>query len=133
MPHRIKIRLDHLGRSVVLVDDKPMDARAIQINARVREIPTVTLELLAEDVEFESDANLVPAGCEKIAADVQRLDLKPGDRMVLSTPAHVSQEIAMRLEKTFREIAPGIGCFCFPAACNCESSAKGKTRDSATK
>jgi hypothetical protein len=36
--------------------------------------------------------------------DLQRLELRPGDILVLSVDAHISQEMAARLQADFREV-----------------------------
>lgn len=41
--------------------------------------------------------------------DLQRLQLSPGDRLVLSTEAHISPEVAARIRHEFDRQLPGVG------------------------
>lgn len=55
-----------------------------------------------------------PSGAEKISepkiqylGDLQRLELKPGDMLVLSVDEHLSQEVAVRLSAMIEEATGG--------------------------
>lgn len=59
--HRVRLRLDAVGRGEVLVDDRPVHCTDVSVDASVGDIPRVTLTLLASEVDVEVDA-IVDAG-----------------------------------------------------------------------
>lgn len=60
--HKVRIRLDAVGRGVVHVDGVQVSCRHLTVDAPARERPTVTLTLICAELDVEATAQVLLAG-----------------------------------------------------------------------
>ncbi|MDX0572174.1 hypothetical protein GOD68_18265 [Sinorhizobium medicae] len=52
--------------------------------------------------------------------DIRRIELKPGDKLVLKVSGRVSEEMAVRLRKHLEDFAPGVPVLVLDASVSLE-------------
>jgi cyclopropane fatty-acyl-phospholipid synthase-like methyltransferase len=72
------------------------------------------------DLYFKREREMQAAEIEDVKITIKKMDIKPGDTVLISAPGQITDEMAKRLKEHFQQYLPGVKALVFGDGLNAE-------------